>query len=166
MPIPDTGLVPTPSIDPAPLAPPDEIPRHTPEAAVPEAPTSSAVAAPSAPSPDAGSSPPAEIAAIQQVLARYKRMFDELDASEATAIWPGVDSRALTRMFSRLDRQTLEFDGCVFAVWETGAAADCTGWLSYVPRFGNATLRREPHSWTIELERANDGWQIVRVNAR
>ena len=107
-----------------------------------------------------------EITAIQQVLDRYKRMYDELDATQAPAIWPDVDSRALTKMFSRLDRQTLEFDGCVFALWENGAAANCTGWLNYVPRFGNASPRREPHSWTIELERGDAGWQIAKVTAK
>lgn len=106
----------------------------------------------------------AEIVAIRDVLDRYKRMYDRLDASAAAAIWPSVDSRTLTKMFSRLDSQLLEFEGCVFALWENGAAADCTGWLNYVPRVG--TARREAHAWTIELTRGDEGWRIAKVIAR
>lgn len=135
-----------------------------PETLAPEAPTVAVSPPTAAPGSADDAARAGEIAAIQEVLNRYKRMYDQLDASEAASIWPSVDSRALTRMFSRLDRQTLEFEGCVFGLWENGAAADCTGWLSYVPRVG--TARREPHAWTIELTRGDEGWRILKVIAR
>jgi hypothetical protein len=107
-----------------------------------------------------------ELAAVRQVLALYEQMYDQLDASAAPAIWPQVDSRALARVFARLGRQDLTFDGCVLAVSDATATAECTGWLSYVPRVGPQTPHREHHSWTIELARHVASWQIVKVTGR
>ena len=93
-------------------------------------------------------------------------MYDQLDASAASSIWPSVDAQALERIFARLQRQELNFDGCAIAVSESTATAQCTGWLRYVPRVGSAEPRNERHSWMIQLERTAETWTIVRVNAR
>ena len=103
---------------------------------------------------------------MRQVLSRYEQMYDQLDASAAPSIWPQVDSRALARVFARLERQDLTFDGCVLAVSDITATAECTGWLSYVPRVGPQTPHREHHSWTIELARDAASWQIVKVTGK
>ena len=74
--------------------------------------------------------------------------------------------RALAKVFARLKQQSLNFDGCAVAVEESRATAHCTGWLTYVPRVGNDTPRREHHSWTIEFERTGGEWRILEVGAK
>jgi len=106
------------------------------------------------------------MAAVQQVLDRYRQMYGELDAGAVASFWPQADVRALERVFARLSRQELDFDECVIAVLESSATAQCAGWLRYVPRVGNTELRSERHSWTIQLQRADEAWTIVGVNAR
>jgi hypothetical protein len=106
------------------------------------------------------------MAAVQLVLDRYRQMYDQLDASAASSIWPSVDSRALARIFARLARQELNFDVCAIALSESAATAQCTGWLRYVPRVGDAEPRNERHSWTIQLQRTDETWTIVQVSAR
>lgn len=103
---------------------------------------------------------------MQRVVDRYEQVYDRLDARAATEIWPRVDARALARIFARLSQQDLNFDGCVFALSDSTATAQCTGWLTYVARVGSTAPHKEQHAWTIELERAGDAWQIVRVNAK
>ena len=108
----------------------------------------------------------AEIAAVQRVLERYEQAYDQLDAGGAASVWPSVDSRALARVFARLERQDLSFDSCVFAVSEAHATAECNGSLTYVPRVGKTAPHNERHSWTIELTGMGDAWRIVHVSAR
>ena len=100
------------------------------------------------------------------MLDRYRQIYNRLDARGAKSIWPTVDADALARVFARLDRQTLNFDVCSIALSESNATAHCNGSLEYVPRVGNTKLRTERHSWTIELRRASESWQIVNVDAR
>jgi hypothetical protein len=107
-----------------------------------------------------------ELASVQQLLEHYQQMYDQLDASMAASIWPAMDARALARVFARLQRQDLNFDGCAVALSEAHATAQCTGWLSYVTRVGNGTPHREHHSWTIEFERTGSEWHILQVGAR
>ena len=107
-----------------------------------------------------------ELAAVQRVLDRFRQMYAQLDASAATSIWPSVDSRALARIFARLQEQELNFDGCAIAVSGSTATAQCTGWLHYVPRVGNPEPHYERHSWTIDLQRTNGTWAIVQVRAQ
>jgi hypothetical protein len=110
--------------------------------------------------------PQLEVDSVHEVLQRYEQMYDRLDANMAAAIWPRMDSRALARVFARLQQQDLKFDGCAVILDESRATAECTGWLSYVPRVGNATLHKEHHAWTIELERTGGAWRILQVGAR
>jgi len=113
-----------------------------------------------------GTSPQLELASVQRVLGRYEEMYDRLDAGIAASIWPRMDARALAKVFARLKQQSLNFDGCAVAVAESRATAHCTGWLTYVPRVGNDTPRREHHSWTIEFERTGGEWRILEVGAK
>jgi hypothetical protein len=117
------------------------------------------------PVPPRPSTSEVDLASVQRVLGRYEQMYDQLDVSAASSIWPGLDSRALAKVFARLERQDLNFDGCAVAFSDSRATAQCTGWLSYVPRVGNATLHREHHSWTIEFERSGGEWRILQVGA-
>lgn len=107
------------------------------------------------------------MAAVQAVLDRYRQMYSQLDAASASAIWPQADTRALERVFARLERQELDFEDCVIALAERSATAQCAGQLRYIPRVGNPEWRSERHSWTIQLQRgAAAEWTIVRVSAR
>src|SRR5262249_13595152 len=118
------------------------------------------------PAPAAGVASQIELAAVQRVLERYASMYDQLDASMVSSIWPQMDPRALAKVFARLKRQSLNFDGCAVAIEEARATAHCTGWLAYIPRVGSDTEHREHHSWTIEFERVNGNWLISQVGAR
>jgi hypothetical protein len=131
----------------------------------PEAPAVIPGAAPNPP-PPASTRPGTELAAVQQVLDRYQQLYHQLDANAVASIWPSVDSRALAKIFSRLEHQDLTFDTCAAVISESKATAQCAGSLRYVPRVGSATVRSEHHDWTIDLERAGGTWQIVRVTAR
>jgi len=107
-----------------------------------------------------------ESRAVNRVLDRYRQVYNRLDARGARSIWPSVDAEALARIFTRLERQTMTFDDCSIALSESTATAHCAGLLEYVPRVGSAKLHTERHSWTIELRRASEGWQIVKVSGR
>lgn len=108
----------------------------------------------------------AESVSVRRVLDRYRQMYNGLDARQAPAIWPTADVDALARIFARIESQTLTFDACSIALSESAATAHCAGLLEYVPRVGSTRLRRERHSWTIQFQRASDGWHIVNVSAR
>lgn len=168
----------TPESPPAPIAPqpePTEPPsaeppevtfeplRESPAASLREPPPAS-VPTPAPVTPELSSQ--GELAAVQRVLDRFRQMYAQLDASAAKSIWPSVDSRALERIFARLQQQELNFDGCAIALSESTATAQCTGSLHYVPRVGNPEPHYERHSWTIELQRTNETWAIVQVRAQ
>ena len=144
---------PSTSPEPAPVPPRTiEIPTTAPSEAV-------------APPPPVPRSDP-EVAAVQRVLDRYNQMYNDLDASAAASIWPRVNSQALARIFAGLSQQTLRFDGCAIAISGSRATVQCVGVLQYIPRVGNAKVHNERHSWTIQMERAGEAWQIVNVKAQ
>jgi hypothetical protein len=141
--------------------------RDAPAAATPSAPPMTP------PEPVAPSVPPAaptresiEVQEIQQVLARYERAYDRLDASAAAAVWPSVDLHSLERAFARLREQDLQFNRCVFGVSSDDATVTCSGELRYVRRFGSTTPRTEARSWIIQFEHVGDEWRIVSVVGR
>ena len=69
-------------------------------------------------------------------------------------------------MFDSIERQDLRFDTCAYAVSDARATATCAGSLTYVPRVGGSAPRTNRHTWSIQLERAGDQWQIMSVSAR
>jgi hypothetical protein len=107
-----------------------------------------------------------EVQEIQQVLARYERAYDRLDASAAAAVWPSVDLHGLERAFARLREQDLQFKRCVFGVSSDDATVTCSGELRYVRRFGSTTPRTEARSWIIQFKHVGDEWRIVSVVGR
>jgi hypothetical protein len=124
---------------------------------------------PAAPAPPARSSnapSSVELTAVQGVVRRYEQTYRQLDAKAVAAIWPSVDTRSLSRMFERIERQDLRFDTCAYAVSEVRATATCAGSLTYVPRVGGSTPRTDRHTWSIQLERAGQQWQIIGVSAQ
>ena len=69
-------------------------------------------------------------------------------------------------MFERIQRQDLRFDTCAYAVSDARATATCAGSLTYVPRVGPSAPRTNRHTWSIQLERAGQDWQIIGVTAQ
>jgi hypothetical protein len=104
--------------------------------------------------------------AIEQVLARYRQAYDARDVAAASAIWPSVDAPALARAFASIREQNMVFDGCELSIDADTATAECPGSLTFVRRVGPASPEVRRLSWTIDLRRAADRWNITRVAAR
>jgi hypothetical protein len=109
--------------------------------------------------------PPPE-AAIQSALSRYQTAYRDLDAGAARAIWPSVDSKALSKAFDRLEQQDLFFDSCRIAVHDVRAVASCQGFARYVPRVGSKAPRDDQRQWEFKLSKVDDIWLIDSVSAR
>jgi hypothetical protein len=105
--------------------------------------------------------------AVKDVLAAYRKSYNDLDAVAVSAIWKGVDERALQRAFSSLSHQNLSFERCDVRVpGADRAVARCEGVLSYVPKFGDALSQQRRMTWNMDLHRAGERWMIVGVSAR
>jgi hypothetical protein len=172
-PAPAAPVAPPPAPAPPVAPPPAPSPRAekpAPPVPLPDAPLVPLpeVAAPAPPAIAAGTAATShpEFAAVQRVVGRYEQSYRQLDVNAVAAIWPSVNARELSRIFARVLRQELQFDSCVIAVAESRATATCSGSLTYVPRVGSNVARTERHSWSIELQRAGEGWQIAEVKAR
>ena len=108
----------------------------------------------------------AETDVIQTVLGRYQGAFGALDSVAASAVWPTVDRKALSRAFERLEEQRIEFDKCQIAVEGRRAVASCDGRSRYVPRVGNKSPRTEARHWRFTLLRLEQEWLIDQVESR
>jgi hypothetical protein len=109
----------------------------------------------------------ADRSAIEGVLSSYRRSYNSLDAKAVSAIWQGLDTRALARAFSTLTRQQMIFERCnVRVVAADRGAARCDGILSYVQKAGDTTPQQRRVSWEIDLRRPAADWVIVGVQAR
>jgi len=152
-----------------------EAERHVPSAAVAAAPAppAGAVAGESRlviepPAAAAAVDPlAADRSAVKDVLAAYRKSYNNLDAASASAIWEGVDERALRRAFSSLSHQNVSFERCDVRVPAGDrAVARCDGVLSYVPKFGDSTAQQRRMTWNMDFRRNGDHWMIVGVTAR
>jgi hypothetical protein len=105
--------------------------------------------------------------AIGDVLHSYRTAYNALDATMASTIWQGLDTRALQRAFATLTRQDVSFDRCdVRVTAEDRAVASCRGVLSYVPKIGDGSPQQRRLSWSFDFQRAADRWMISSVSAR
>ncbi|HLG57911.1 MAG TPA: hypothetical protein VI485_21375 [Vicinamibacterales bacterium] len=136
------------------------------------APAEEARVAPTPRETELSAAPPAVVspvltdrAAIDRVLHTYEDSYDRLDAPSAAAIWPRVDTRALSRAFSTLAQQDMSFDRCDVNILGARATARCTGAIRYVRRVGDQDPRVRQLSWSFALERISDRWQIASVTA-
>jgi hypothetical protein len=102
---------------------------------------------------------------VRSVLERYRSAYQQLDASAARAVWPGVDAGALARAFSALSSQHLWFEGCTINVSGSTADATCTGQARVVPKFGGGseTARR---TWQFRLRQAGSSWLIDKATVK
>ena len=115
------------------------------------------------PSPVAAVAPSAM---IRGVLARYEDAYDRRDVETATALWPSLDRRALTRAFASLDRQDVDFDRCDIDVDGRRGSAVCVGSVRYVPSVGRGVEKSDRITWRFDLLRSGEDWRIVGLQAR
>jgi hypothetical protein len=109
---------------------------------------------------------PADTTRVEEVLRRYARAYDSLDASAARAVWPSVNEKALARAFQDLSSQTVQFDNCDINIRGAVANASCSGEASYVVKVGSREPRTEPRLWRFELRRDGDAWKIENAETR
>ena len=90
-----------------------------------------------------------------------------VDGPSVPMIWGGVDVRTLQERLPALAKQNVESSRCeVSRSTTTRAKAVCTGLLASAAQPGNEGDRPRTRSWTIDLQQAEDRWQIVKVAAR
>jgi hypothetical protein len=116
--------------------------------------------------PDAAGATQSDGNRVAQVLNRYARAYGDLDPRAASAVWPTVDERALSRAFASLESQDVSFDNCTIDVKGATASALCHGRTSYVGKVGNRQPHTEPRQWRFELKRQGDDWKIDRADVR
>ena len=102
---------------------------------------------------------------VKQVLQRYRKAYEGLDAQSARAVWPQVNEPALARAFSGLQSQTLTFDDCNVRLRGEAAAATCHGTARYVPKVGSREPRTESRVWNFTLKKAGSDWKIETARA-
>jgi hypothetical protein len=152
------------------------IPLNTPAAVLPP---STAVPLPTVPSTAPSAAPekptsaePEQLGAIDDqrtirtILEAYRAAYEKRDTVAASTLWPGVDTRALTRAFNTLASHRMIFDRCDVAVAGMQARARCNGTITYTPRVGDAQPQSRSMSWTFALDRSSGQWRISDVNAR
>jgi hypothetical protein len=104
--------------------------------------------------------------AIETTLRRYEDAYERLDANAASAVWPTVDRRALSRAFAGLASQTLDIRGCEVLVHAgaSTATASCDGTAEYARKVGDTRVRVEPRHWTFTLNKTQGAWKIEAVD--
>jgi hypothetical protein len=128
---------------------------------LPNVPTSAPLTAP----PREESESAREQRAIRSILDAYRLAYERLDPAAVAALWPGVDTRALTQAFSALSSQRLSFARCDITITGAVAVARCDGALTST-RAGETDPQSRSMAWAFALERASGQWRISGVNAR
>jgi hypothetical protein len=116
--------------------------------------------------PAAALTTPGDTSRVEEVLRRYARAYDSLDASAARAVWPSVNEKALARAFQDLSSQNVSFDNCDIDIRGAVANASCSGEASYVVKVGSREPRTEPRLWRFELRRDGEAWKIENAETR
>jgi hypothetical protein len=104
--------------------------------------------------------------AIRTILDAYRVAYEQRDTVAAARLWPGVDTRALTRAFGTLASHRMTFDRCDVAVTGMQAQARCDGTINYTPRVGDTQPQSRSMSWTFALDRSSGQWRISNVRGR
>jgi hypothetical protein len=103
---------------------------------------------------------------IRSLLEAYRSAYERLDPLAVAALWPGVDSRAVTRAFGTLSAQRMTFDRCEITITGVVAVARCDGTLAYSRSVGETDPQSRQMSWAFALERGSGQWRISGVNSR
>jgi hypothetical protein len=108
---------------------------------------------------------PPQDALVRDTLASYTKAYNDLDVNEAARVWPGVDRGALARAFDALDSEQIWLGECRLKIDGSTAQAQCAGTATWKPKVGGGE-RTDPRSWTFELHKAADGWQIISARVQ
>lgn len=139
-------------------------PAVAPPVAALELPPAFPVTMPTDPTPP-GRTLAAEEVGIRATLARYESAYSQLDVEAASAVWPGVDRRALVRVFDGLASQRVSLGACDVQVIGEVAVAECVGSTTSTPKAGGRT-RSQQRQWQFRLRNFPTGWQIVGATVR
>jgi hypothetical protein len=102
---------------------------------------------------------------IRSVLGKYEAAYSSLDAAAAVSVWPGVDRRALARAFENLESQRVSLGDCNVTITGATAHAECRGATTWTPKVGGGR-RTQPHSWSFDLAKQDEGWLIQSANIK
>ena len=102
-----------------------------------------------------------ETESILQVLQRYQRAVERMDARAAQAVWPSLDARALARAFTGLESNSLAFEDCGVTI-STGAVAQaqCRAIATYLPKVGRRKPVNASHEYTFTFSKTGGDWRI------
>ena len=164
--LPTVGMIPVSAERPAPPPSVGESPLSS-AGSAPGAPVAASIASLPAPAPPVEPPPaePSQDAGVRNVLGRYASAYNALDVTAATRVWPGVNRGALARAFDSLASQQVSLGDCRVDVSGVKAQARCAGRATWTPKIGSGT-RTESRSWTFELARAGNDWQIVSARVQ
>ena len=102
---------------------------------------------------------------IRAVLDQYAAAYSRLDASAASAIFPGIDQRALARAFDGLASQNVSLGTCDVRAVSESAIVDCAGSSTWTPKIGGGT-RTESRRWQFRMRNESGDWRIVAAKVR
>jgi hypothetical protein len=139
----------------------------TPPAILPASPPVSTPAPAAATSPAASSSTSsqADESQVRATLHRYEAAYSALDAAAASAVWPGVDRRALASAFGALSSQTVSLGRCDVRMSGGTAQAECKGTARWEPKVG-AGPQSSSRLWRFDLKNTGTDWIITRATVR
>ncbi len=103
---------------------------------------------------------------IGAVLKRFTDAYAQLNAPAAKAVWPGVDTRALSHAFDALESQSIVFDVCTLYFTDSEARAACAGKLTYVPKIGRRSARTVSQQWNFVMKKNSADWTIADAQMR
>ena len=119
-----------------------------------------------APAPNAAVDPGAvETDRVRAVLSGYEHAYSALDADAASRVFPTVDRKALSRAFSSLSAQQIQFDDCRIQIQQGSARATCAGTARWTPKVGGGS-QQQARRWEFALQQASTGWKIGSVRVQ
>jgi len=124
--------------------------------------------APASTTPSAASSstsPQADESQVRATLHRYEAAYSALDAAAASAVWPGVDRRALASAFGALSSQNVSLGRCDVRMSGGTAQAECKGTARWEPKVG-AGPQSASRYWRFDLKNTGTDWIITRATVR
>jgi hypothetical protein len=102
---------------------------------------------------------------VRATLSRYEGAYSSLDAAAASAVWPGVDRRALSSAFQGLSSQRVSLGQCSVRVSGATAQADCSGSAQWTPKVGGGP-QTAARQWQFDLKNVGNDWVITRAMVR
>jgi len=102
---------------------------------------------------------------VRATLHRYEAAYSALDAAAASAVWPGVDRRALASAFGALSSQNVSLGRCDVRMSGGTAQAECKGTARWEPKVG-AGPQSASRYWRFDLKNTGTDWIITRATVR